>query len=299
MNRTWKKPALAGLATLAALGLAATAPIASRADSPYTTVAVTGFNKNVVQTSNSQSRDYVDVYVQLVLSNETTALTYPGITGGGLPDNGSITSLGTGAPFQLAPYTDPSDVLQVSTNANLYTQDTTATPNVQPEPQTASLTLTTPGQYSSIGVLWAAGYGPSLADVTFNYSDSTTQVYLSQSVYDWGSIPTGVARAANIGRIDMRAGHIGLNPRSTSGGQSLFDSYFTVDPTKTLESVTFTDTHDNVGGANNEANSVKGLYTVFAINGIAAAPEPGETVALMLGGLGLLGLVARKRRASA
>lgn len=301
MKRTWKKPALAGLATLAALGLAATAPLASRADSPYTTVSVTGFNSPIVQTTPGQAVNYVDANVQLVLANADVANASTYSVGGGLPDDGAVVSKGNqvGAPFQLGNGSTNTyvgnDALQLSTHGTLLTTATNATPNSQTLPTFGTLTLANPGNYSSVGVLWMSGYGPSNADVTFNYSTGSL-TYNTETVPDWGAnLLAGHPIAVPIGRIDMTPGLIGKG-RNNGGSNRIFDSYFAVDPTQTLESITFTDDQDSVGNASPSNN---GLMTVFAINGISAAPEPGETVALMLGGLGLLGLVARKRRANA
>lgn len=301
MEHTWTKPVLAGLATLAALGLAAVTPTASLADSPYATVTVTGFNAPVVQTTQGQAVNYVDANVQLVLANVDVANSYAKSTGGGLPDGGAITvaagGADAGAPFQLGngpvdTYVG-NDALQLSTNPALPIGKTGTT---QAEVSSDTLTLGTPGQYSNVGILWMSGYGPSLADVQFNYVGGGTTLFQSQTVLDWGANPpVGTYKAVHMGRIDLTPGSVGAG-RSNGGSQAIYTNYFAVDPSQILKSITFTDDQDS---ATNPTPSGNGMMTVFAVNGIAAAPEPGEIVALMLGGLGLLGLIAKKRKAIA
>ncbi|MES2125685.1 MAG: FxDxF family PEP-CTERM protein [Pseudomonadota bacterium] len=56
--------------------------------------------------------------------------------------------------------------------------------------------------------------------------------------------------------------------------------------------------HDNLGLANdwNQSSSSDGTYAIFRTNNVVAVPEP-ETYGMMLAGLGLLGVAARRRKA--
>jgi hypothetical protein len=287
------KSAALGLATLAALGLAA-APSAHAQATPVS-VTAGSFNRDIVATATDTTAATQPFDTWNQWGFYTT--TYP--NGGtyssqGLPASGAFTSLNSTGRYQLASYTS-NNALEISTTASIPARDGLGT--TYSFSNTGTMTLATPGKYSSIGVLNAAAYGASTVTVTLNYAGGTS-TSSSLNVLDWFS--GGTTSAITMRRIDVGTNTTGYNGAGTPDTSNtneayMYENYFTADPTKTLNSITFTDTADNTGG-NANGHAVVG---VFGLNGIAVAPEPGETAALMLGGLGLLGLIARKRRASA
>lgn len=250
-----------------------TAPVSTNLAAP---LAVTGYNSNVIQNTAGEAVSAFDVPNQYAFytTNDST------MASGGLPANGQVTVSGfsSGPTFQLGSYaaTDKNALL-LSTFPTISAGDGSSTSTFS---STGTLTLANPGNFSEVGVLSAAANGNSIVSVTFNYSDGTTSVQ-QLHVTDWYNAAAGIA----IGRIG-----IGTNTDTGgTGGPSLHQDYLPTDPTKTLDSIAFDDTLDNGTGT---------VAGIFAVNGIAAAPEPGELAALTLGAFGLLGLIAKKRRAS-
>lgn len=246
-------------------------------------IAVTGFNMQGIQSTPGQQVTPLDAANQwgfFTVNDTSNPANEP--LAGGLPANGTIisTGLGAGATFQLAPYTG-NDALMLSLNPTVATVDVNASPNSYSFSPSGTLTLQTPGKYSTIGVLAAASYGPGTFNITLNYSDGTTSVS-SLTVKDWHNLT--VAGAASI---DL--GPLGTNVGAPLTGAQLYEDYFAADPTKTLDSIDFLDT---------AVHSNRTISSILAINGVAA-PEPGALAALALGGLGLLGLIAKRRKAHA
>lgn len=248
-------------------------------------VAVTGFNAAGIQDTPGQAVTPLDVpnqYAFYTVNDNST--------GGGLPENGVIVSTGSsqGGTFQIgtpaAPYAG-NNVLVLSNNPSIPTKDTT-NPASYSFGTTGTLTLATPRNYDTIGILAAAAYGPATMTATFHYSDGSA-VVMPFSVLDWyNTATTPVNAPMRIGVGTSTAG-----PNSSATGPHMYENYFQVDPTKTLESIDFDDTKAGVAGTT--------VAEIFAVNGVAAAPEPGELAALTLGAFGLLGLIAKKRRTSA
>lgn len=136
----------------------------------YTPVAVTGFNQDVVAetgtsslTTTTMALDAVPASNRVMYTN--TFRTTNGFAGGGLPDNGLITS--GGDTYQLADY---------AANNALLLQRT----------QSGDLLLTTPAKYSSIRVLAFTTEGTSLVNAVLFFTDgSSTNVLTNYALSDW------------------------------------------------------------------------------------------------------------------
>jgi hypothetical protein len=103
------------------------------------------------------------------------------LTSGGMPNSGLFTS-GTNS-WQLTSYNG---------NNALFFGPQSAT-------STATMHLSTPGQYATISLLAAAGFGPTNVTITLKFSDGSSTNYGSFNILDWfGSSPYV---ASNLGRI--------------------------------------------------------------------------------------------------
>lgn len=137
---------------------------------PFTPVAVTGFNHDVIaETGNSSlttttiSLDGPAVSNKVMYTN--TFRTTNGFGGGGIADNGIITD--AAGTYQLAPYTGSNALLLQRT-------------------QTGDLTLTTPAKFGSLRVLAFSTEGTSLVNATLTFTDATTtSVLTNYSLGDW------------------------------------------------------------------------------------------------------------------
>ena len=164
----------------------------------------------------------------------------------------------------------------------------TASPNALVFSGTSkTLSLATPGKFDQIGVLAAGVYGGGQFSATLNYSDGTTTSF-TYNAWDWGqtsSHPTYVAYTTqNVVHTFNSTGQFNYmqisNPPWTA--HSYYETVTAVDPTKTLQGVTFSSSGSLVTG-------------VFAISG-DTVPEPGTVVLLAAGLAGLLCYAWRKRR---
>lgn len=136
----------------------------------FTPVAVSGFNHDVVAESGTSSLTTTTVSLDgVTVSNKViytqTFRTLNSFGGGGIPDNGSITS-GSDS-YQLAPY---------NLNNAL----------VIPRSQNGDINISTPSKYSKIRVLCFSTEGASLVNVTLYFQDGSQTTALSNySLGDW------------------------------------------------------------------------------------------------------------------
>lgn len=157
---------------------------------------------------------------------------------------------------------------------------------------TGTLTLATPGLFSSIGILANTFHDPGtsstqrLLSCTLNFADSTTQT-ATYDASEFKVTPAGstVALTATLGARDI-SGSLFPNNDMLFGTAAyaspcrFFETVIAIDPAnqgKMLTSITFT----GVTGA------IKYSTDIYALSG-AAVPEPG-TLALLAGSL--LGLI--------
>jgi hypothetical protein len=287
MTRTQNLPTVIGLATLFSLGMYG-APATLAASSTPIAITPSSFNSDTIQDSSSDlSSKPFEAYAGFSLYS-------PAVTATGSIPTTVITSVSNSSTtFQFAPATGPNAAL-LSTNGTIHGGsysgvNYTAGSNTYVTSDT--LVLATPAKYSGLSFLSAAtnanGTLGSTLSYTVNYVGTTTTTTGTFSAKDWGG-SSGDAFAYGYSPV---AGEI-VQTTPVTSGRYMFETDVTgLSTAFPVASITFTDTNDNASGA-----AVAG---VFAVSGIAVAPEPGETAAMLMGGLTLLGLIARKRRVHA
>jgi gliding motility-associated-like protein len=172
MNR---KPFLTSTAFLCCLG--------TLQAQPFAPVAITGYNQDVVAESGTSSLTTTTLQLDGGSSNKvmyTQAFrTNMGFTGGGIPNNGLITT--ATANYQMAPYN--------GNNCFLIQRG-----------QNRDVTLAAPGNYSAIRLLAFSTEGTSLLNITLSFTDGTTATGLSNySLGDWFNGNTNLV-VSGIGR---------------------------------------------------------------------------------------------------
>jgi hypothetical protein len=162
------------------------------------------------------------------------------ITSGGLPANGTITN-GSDS-WQLASFS--------SNNTLLFGPQSSAS--------SQTIYLKTPGQYSEVSLLDAAGYGPTSVTITLNFSNGTSTNYGTFSVLDWFDQTPYVI--SSLGRIHRNS--ILENNNAPSADPRMYQTNVALngsDQVKTLSSITIKDNSTN--------NSSTAAF--FALSGIA------------------------------
>ncbi len=138
--------------------------------SQYTPIPISGFNHDVVAEAGTSSLATTTVSLDgVTVSNKVmytqTFRTLNSFAGGGIPDNGTITS-GSDS-YQLAAYN--------SNNAL-----------VLPRSQNGDINIVTPAKYGSIRVLCFSTEGSSLINATLYFTDGTqTTALTNYTVGDW------------------------------------------------------------------------------------------------------------------
>ena len=191
----------------------------------------------------------------------------------GLPCGGTFTSLSNSShTYALAAAGGDTE----SKNALWLTSTTNPT---------GSLTLTTPGRYSGIGVLAAAPDNGASGTIRLNYSDAT-YAETAFSLADWFQTSQPANAACKGGLSCYGFGNVD-NCHIVNYGSYLYltEQVFSADSTKTLTSVTFTQT----GGPGN--------VNIFGLSGAAVqTPEPATLLLTAIGLFGIAAYACRKRR---
>jgi len=227
----------------------------------YVPIPVTGFNHDVIAEGTGSSSlitttremDAITPSNFVICSKQfATANSFTPANSYGIPDNGVITA-GT-RNFQLAPYTGNNALY-------LYTSES------------GTLTLNTPGAYSSISILHLSTESGATVNVVFNFSDGTTYTASGQSFLDWFNNTTNVA-AQGFGRIKRKDGPFvyGTDYEGAGTNPRIFYKDFTLPCSKTLVSINFKNTSSTVVTGSNRA-------FVFAIAGIPSTPLVAPIVA--------------------
>jgi len=217
-----------------------------------TPIAVTGFNQDAIAEAGPSSLATTTLEVDGGLSNKvmyTNAFRiFAGIGGGGLPDNGTISSGGN--TYQLANYTG-NNALYVYRN------------------ETRGLSLVTPSAYSRIRVLAFSTEGASTLYVKFVFTDGSYTDYLTNySLPDWftgtpNSVLQGFGRCSRVAAAPWGADGFPSNP----------SMYFIdiplncADKNKNLQSVFFSNfsTPNNAPFPNAVILGMSGMTTVLPI----------------------------------
>jgi gliding motility-associated-like protein len=173
----------------------------------FTPVTVTGFNEDAIAETGPSSLATTSNYLDAITSNKvmyTNAFkTFAGIAGGGLPDNGAVTS--GNMSFQLASYN--------TTNALCIFRN-----------QSASLNLTTPASFTKLRILCfstEANVAPSnaLVNISLSFTDGTTTPYITNyGLSDWFNgatniVTSGFGRCSRVASAPWGDEAYPINPR--------------------------------------------------------------------------------------
>jgi len=225
--------------------LAAGSGLVANAQLTPISLTAASFNQDLVAESGSNPQAVTTAALDgggnnIFYSLGFAAINSTVITSGGLPNSGTFTS-GSNS-WQMAAYT--------GNNALFFgAQGTTST---------QSMNLSTPGQYSEISLLDAAGYGPTSVTITLNFSSGLSTNYGTYSILDWFGGTPYVAN--NLGRINMNT--TVSNNNAPAGDPCLYQTVIALNSTdqeRTLTSITILD---------NSTNS-QATAAFFAVSGIA------------------------------
>jgi hypothetical protein len=281
MIHTTKAPIVYGLLALGSLAGASSA----LAQAP-TPISVTGYNRDVIAESTSPSSTQ-----GVTPGDPNESWNTTGFDGNandlGIPAGSTATSAftnsvtGGNTVFLFAGATGP--------NAAVANYDTTNGATTQ------TLSFVTPGNYSSLAFA-AAGLDSGATGTstgTVNYADGST-VPFTFDASDWDFDRSGGDDifSPNIDRAVLATYNTPNDFVADSPGHvNLYETDIATDPTKEIDSVTFSGTYTATPfvGANAGVD-------VFAVSGVTAAPEPSAAATLGLGLLGLAGLMFKARR---
>jgi hypothetical protein len=252
--------------TISLLLLVAGPRLAVHAQLVPITLTAASFNQDLVAESGSNPQTVTTAALDGGGNNIFYSLAFaaanPVITSGGLPNNGVFTS-GSNS-WQMAAYT--------GNNALYFGQESTTS--------TQSMYLSTPGQYSEISLLDAAGYGPTSVTITLNFSTGPSTSYGTYNILDWFGGTPYVAN--NLGRINRNSTVSDNN--APAGDPELYQTVINLNSTdqeRTLTSITILD---------NSTNSSQ-TAAFFAVSGVA-------TTTLALNELSLTGQYQPSENAS-
>ena len=231
--------------TISLLLLVAGPGLAVHAQLTPITLTAASFNQDLVAESGSNPQTVTTAALDGGGNNIFYSLAFAAanssvITSGGLPNNGTFTS-GSDS-WKMAAYT--------GNNALYFGQESTTS--------TQSMYLSTPGQYSEISLLDAAGYGPTSVTITLNFSSGPSTNYGTYNILDWFGGTPYVAN--NLGRINRNS--TVSNNNAPAGDPELYQTVISLNSTdqvRTLTSITILD---------NSTNSSQ-TAAFFAVSGIA------------------------------
>jgi autotransporter-associated beta strand protein len=257
-SRRRPRPGSARLAPLAAAaGLAVSVIPQLAAAQALSPISVSGYTQNVIATTSPASASTTatfDAYNGYVFYT----IGYPNSDGSsGIPDNGTIVSQSNpNTTFQLAP-------LQAGTN-NVLLFNNAGNATGAPEVSSGTVSLTTPGKFSSLAFLNADANGSSTVTYVLNFAGGATATGTFTGL-DWYN---GAASAINgLGRVSVgnESGDLESGGGTDNGGDPrLFENDITVpsnDTNLTLDSISFSFT--SPGGSQWGLFAVSGATTLF------------------------------------
>jgi hypothetical protein len=295
MTHSRKLSASLSLATLATLGLAVSG------HAQLTPISLSGYN--LAGIANGAPTTGAGIPAALLAS------TGPGTVNGGTLDSQYVyyaegfdsTTPTSGLPVGTSFLSAATNTLGKTVTFSIMPASmSTPTPNVLDVYSgltSATLSLTTPGKYSTLSFLENGYNGSQTVTYTLNYTTGSAVTGTFTAGDNFGGTNPAFYVNGRIGVTTATGGNYETFTSVSAGGAvgnpRLYEIDVTgVDTTRTLSSVTFTDTA--LSGTTNGSG-----FGIFGVSGLAVAPEPSEYAGLLLGGLGLLGLVARKRRVNA
>ena len=220
----------------------------------YTPITVTGYNKDVVANgtgtsslaTTSQEMDAITPSNFVMCSKEfATANGFTPANTYGLPNNGLITNSGGTKTYQMADF---------ASNNALYMFPT----------DSGKLYLTTPARYTGISLLVLATENTATMNITFKFTDSTTQAFNGQSILDWFNTTTTNLVLQGFGRAKRKAGPFVATTDYEGGGIAnphMYSLDFTLPCSKTLAYIIFKNVSSTVLTASNRG-------FVLAVSGI-------------------------------
>jgi hypothetical protein len=230
--------------TISLLLAAAGPSLTAQAQLTPITLTAASFNQDLVAESGSNPQAVTTAALDGGGNNIFYSLGFaainPVITSGGLPNNGVFTS-GVNS-WQMAAFT--------GNNALFFGPQSTTS--------TQSMILSTPGQYTEISLLDAAGYGPTSVTITLNFSSGPSTNYGTFSILDWFGGSPFVAN--NLGRINRNT--TVSNNNAPGGDPELYQTVITLNATDQLRTLTGISILDN--STNSQATAA-----FFAVSGIA------------------------------
>jgi hypothetical protein len=217
--------------TISLLLLAAGSGLAVHAQLTPIGLTAASFNQDLVAESGSNPQAVTTAALDgggnnIFYSLGFAAINSTVITSGGLPNSGAFTS-GSDS-WQMTAYT--------GNNALFFGPEGTTS--------TQSMNLSTPGQYSEISLLDAAGYGPTSVTITLNFSSGPSTNYGTYSILDWFGGTPYVAN--NLGRINRNS--TVSNNNAPSNDPCLYQTVIALNATdqeRTLTSITILDNSTN------------------------------------------------------
>ncbi len=212
----------------------------------YSPIPVTGYNQDVVAETGTSSLTTTTICVDgVTISNKVmysvAFRTANGFGGGGLPDNGTITS--GSMTFQMAGFGGNNCALI-------------------PRNQTATLTLTTPATYTALRLLCYSTEGTSQVSAVINFSDGTTSAVPAFTVNDWFNNSTNLV-LSGFGRCTRSTPATGAGDYPTN--PNLYYANIPVacaDRGKNIQSITL----NNVTTAGSNAPFPNACF--FAVSGV-------------------------------